>query len=67
MVRIPWREEMIGLQQEGGDYNQLSAGGIEFIKPYPGGEQEQLESEERILNHAEEIKAKALEALGIIG
>lgn len=57
-------KEMIGLQQEA-DYNQFQLEELSSLN-LTRGEQEQLESEEEILNHAEEIKAKALEALGLL-
>ncbi|WP_439483528.1 DNA repair protein RecN [Cyclobacterium plantarum] len=57
-------KEMVNLQQES-DYNQFQLEELSSLN-LTSGEQEQLESEEEILNHAEEIKAKALEALELL-
>ncbi|MBD3628672.1 DNA repair protein RecN [Cyclobacterium sp.] len=57
-------KEMVSLQQES-DYNQFQLEELSSLN-LTSGEQEQLESEEEILNHAEEIKAKALEVLELL-
>lgn len=56
--------EMANLQQES-DYNQFQLEELSTLN-LEKGEQAQLESEEEILNHAEEIKARAMEALGLL-
>ncbi|SHM54769.1 DNA repair protein RecN (Recombination protein N) [Cyclobacterium lianum] len=57
-------KEMTSLQQEA-DYNQFQLEELSSLN-LTEGEQTELESEEEILNHAEEIKARALEALKLL-
>ncbi|WP_162419039.1 DNA repair protein RecN [Cyclobacterium roseum] len=57
-------QEKTNLQQEA-DYNQFQLEELSSLN-LEKGEQRQLEAEEEILNHAEEIKARAIEALGLL-
>jgi DNA repair protein RecN (Recombination protein N) len=57
-------KEMLSLQQES-DYNQFQLEELSTLN-LEEGEQARLESEEEILNHAEEIKSQAMEALGFL-
>ncbi len=57
-------QERLGLQQEA-DYNQFQLEELSALN-LEKGEQARLESEEELLNHAEEIKSQAMEALGYL-